>query len=292
MKPHVTLAEQAQWLQAIQWNQQTGWVTISDEADLRIYCDQLISIVLDHPALEQAVNLQIRAINTLLPPPAVSSFVGRKEKQRILQQALQAAQDLVIAPPITGPGGIGKTQLALRVLHQQAERYDHVFWIPAESEEKLLDAYLRIADGLGIYVDKEDKDPKKAVNTVRGYLQKKRCLYVFDDAPDMKALEDYLPLTQGHVLITSRNGGVGTWPIRPLLMRPLSEQSACELAKKEFNYGQSEQEQEVLKSLLKRIPCYALTLVHLFSILEDQGWKPWNNILCHSTRTRTDYFAK
>ena len=90
-------------------------------------------------------------VNTLLPPPAVAFFVGRAQELDTLRESLQAQQEPIIAPPITGPGGVGKTQLALRMVKQQIEevQYDYVFWIPAETEEKLLEAYLRIAEAYG-----------------------------------------------------------------------------------------------------------------------------------------------
>ncbi|MCG8340957.1 MAG: tetratricopeptide repeat protein, partial [Cytophagales bacterium] len=209
-------------------------------------------------------------VNTLLPPPAVSFFVGRAQELKAFRQSFQAQQERIIAPPITGPGGVGKTQLALRVIQQQVEEtpYDYVFWIPAESEEKLLEAYLRIAEGLRIHVDK--KELQQATQTVRLHLKDKHCLYVFDDAPDIKAIQDFLPLGQGHVLITSRNSRVGAWPTKPLLMNPFGEQEALALAQ-EFGHEQSSQEQEALQSLLKQVPCYPLTLVQLFSTLEAEG---------------------
>ncbi|MCG8452550.1 MAG: tetratricopeptide repeat protein, partial [Spirochaetales bacterium] len=127
------------------------------------------------------------------------------------------------------------------------------------------------ADGLGIYVDK--KDLQQAVQTIRTYLKDQHCLYVFDDAPDIEAIQAFLPLVKGHVLITSRNSSVGAWPTEPQLMDPFSEQEALALAQ-EFGYGQSKQEQEALKILLAKVPRYPLTLVQLFSTLEDEGYTP------------------
>ena len=191
-------------------------------------------------------------VNTLLLPPPVDFFVGREKALATLRQCFQAHQKRIIAPPITGPGGVGKTQLALRMVQQQVEEtpYDHVFWIPAESEEKLLEAYLHIAESLGIDIDK--KDLQQAAQTVRFYLKDKHCLYVFDDAPDITAIRDFLPLGQGHVLITSRNSYVGAWPTKPLLMNPFGEQEALAL-RQAFGYGQSSQEQEAVQSLLKPV---------------------------------------
>ncbi|MEM7055745.1 MAG: tetratricopeptide repeat protein, partial [Bacteroidota bacterium] len=271
-KAHAKVAKTAQWLQAIAWNQQTGQVHIPYETDLRLVCDQLLSTVLDNPGLKQIAGGPTSLYTTnLLSPPAVSFFLGRAQELRVLRQCFQANQELILAPPITGPGGIGKTQLALRVVKQQVEEQDyaHVFWIPAESEEKLLDAYLRMADGLGMYVDK--KDQKQAVQTVRLHLKDRHCLYVFDDAPDIGKLRDFLPLAKGHVLITSRNSAKEDWNTQPIQMNPLREQEALTLAQ-EFGYGQSKEEQAALKPLLAKVPCYPLTLVQLFSMLETEGY--------------------
>ncbi|MEM7055521.1 MAG: tetratricopeptide repeat protein [Bacteroidota bacterium] len=274
-KAHAKVAAQDQLLQAIVWNQQTGRVHIPYETDLRLVCDQLLSTVLDNPGLNQAAGglTPLHTTNLLppLPPPAFSFFVGRAQALKALRQCFQANQEYIIAPPITGPGGIGKTQLALRVVKQQVEEQDyaHVFWIPAESREKLVNAYLRMAEGLGIYVDK--KDLQQAVQTVRLHLKDRHCLYVFDDAPDIEVIQDFLPLEQGHVLTTSRNSSVNAWPTKPLLMDPFSEQEALTLAQK-LGYGQSKQEQEALQSLLSRVPRYPLTLVQLFSTLEDEDY--------------------
>ena len=272
-KPYVKVASQDQLLQALVWNQQTGWVHIPYEIDLRFVGDQLLSTVLAHPELEHTAGSHpLLHATPLLAPPTVSFFVGRAQELKALRQCFQAAQDYILAPPITGPGGIGKTQLALRVVDQQAQaaQYDHVFWIPAESEEKLIDAYLQLAEGLHIYVDK--KDVKQAVHNIRLHLKDKHCLYVFDDAPDIKAIQEFLPLSKGHVLITSRNSKTTSWPktSRPLCMDPFSEQEALALAQ-EFGHGQSKEEQAVLKPFLAKVPRYPLTLVQLFSTLESGG---------------------
>ena len=288
--PHVAALKQAKQLCDIQWDPQKQLLSAPKEYDMHLLADRLISVAWAHPQLcklTTVVGHSVLAVNTLLPPPAVSFFVGRAHEQNVLKQTLQPPQaQPIIAPPLTGPGGIGKTQLALRVVRQQIEeaQYAHVFWIPAESAQKLIDAYLRIAEGLDMYVDK--KDLQQAVQTVRAYLKDKHCLYVFDDAPDIAAIQAFLPLGQGHVLITSRNSSVSAWPIQPLLMDPLSEAEALALAQA-FGYGPSTKEQEALKPLLAKIPCYPLTLVQLLSTLETEGYdaSSWLTALEYYTAT-------
>ncbi|MEL6152936.1 MAG: NB-ARC domain-containing protein, partial [Bacteroidota bacterium] len=267
---HAELIAHDKVLQALAWNQQTGWVDDPLAKDLRLVCDQVLSLVRANP--EQTTGA-MPEFTGLLAPPAVSFFVGREDAIKQYRQYFQSNQALLIAPPITGPGGIGKTQLALRILKKQVQKedYGHVLWIPAESEARLIEAYLRMAEGMGVYIDK--KDIPQTIHRVRLHLKDRRCLYVFDDAPSLQAIQDYLPLQQGHVLITSRNGKRIDWSeeVPPLRLQPFDEQEALLLAKR-FGYGQGDTEISSLRTLLKQVPCYPLTLVQLLSTLQDEGY--------------------
>src|SRR5262249_52512149 len=56
-------------------------------------------------------------------PAALSPSIGREgERSQILEALL--AQDPVRLLTVTGPGGVGKTRLALEVAHVLAERFD------------------------------------------------------------------------------------------------------------------------------------------------------------------------
>ena len=270
---HAAALKQSEKLCSIQLDPPKQVLAAPRGHDIRLFADQLISIAWAHPQLCDLTTVlghSVVAMNTLLPPPTVSLFAGREQALKALKKSLQAKQQRIIAPPITGPGGIGKTQLALRVMKQQAqkEQYAHVFWIPAESEEKLIDAYLQLAEGLCIYVDKQDA--KQAVRNVRLHLKDQHCLYIFDDAQNIAAIQDFLPLAKGHVLITSRNSAREAWSTKPLQMAPLSEQEALSLAKS-FGFARQRSTQEAMKSLLARFPRHPLTLVQLFSTLDKQG---------------------
>ncbi|MEL6152633.1 MAG: NB-ARC domain-containing protein, partial [Bacteroidota bacterium] len=270
------VAERHPLVHAIQSHRQEDFVSISMQQDIRLAVDQITSLTAEHPALCAPTTLLphlVLATNSLLPPPVVSFFVGRKALQKQLLKAFVSEEPLVIAPPITGPGGIGKSQLAIRVMAQQAmyHHYEHIFWISAETPEKLQDAYLCMAEDLGLYVDK--KNLKKIVQDVRVHLQDKHCLYVFDDAPSSEAIEGFLPLHRGHVLITSRNSNGKYWPVAPVLVSPLDTSEAIELAQ-QYSYGKSAAELSALKKLLAQVPHYPLFLVQLFILLADEGIQP------------------
>ena len=269
-KAHIQVVKKHAQLQTVVYNERTGWVDTLGEEDLRLVCDWLLSTVQKQQELAKPTGTYI------LPCPSlVSFFVDREAEAQTILQCFKKNQDRIIAPPITGPGGIGKTQLALKVVQQRlAEtQYDHVFWIPAESEKRLVDAYLHIAVGLGIYVD--DHNAKQTVRNVRFHLKAKQCLYVFDDAPDIATLHHFLPLGQGHVLVTSRNGAIGAWQHPPVQLNALSEADAIRLASRSlFSISQHPAAQEARRKIRPELPRKPLILTHFVSILQEQGSSP------------------
>jgi Cdc6-like AAA superfamily ATPase len=53
---------------------------------------------------------------------------------------------------ITGLGGVGKTQLALELVYRMRDKYKNcsIIWIPATDMESLQQAYIHVAQQLGI----------------------------------------------------------------------------------------------------------------------------------------------
>ncbi len=271
---HKAVLNQTVLLSSVQWDRENELLTLPFAGDMRLVADQLITLACLHPHLCRPSSLGAQhttETNHLLPLPAIPFFVGREDMIKTLVKILSDHGPQVIAPPITGPGGIGKSQIALKVIAQQVQHYEHIFWLPAASREKLLEAYVTLAHGLGIYVN--PKNLEQVIQNVRVYLQDRHCLYVFDDAPSMEGIQDFLPLQQGHVLITSRNSNAHAWLKKPLLVEPFSKAEALDLAIK-LGYGKDKQDHHALGVLLTQIPRYPLALVQLFIMLEDERYTP------------------
>ena len=81
------------------------------------------------------------------PPPAPASFVGREKEQDELAELLANPSCRLVT--ILGPGGIGKTRLALQVALNHAGLYrDGIFFVPLAAAHNIPTALLTLAEKL------------------------------------------------------------------------------------------------------------------------------------------------
>jgi len=147
--------------------------------------------------------LRTMAAQTTTLPHSATPFIGRAAELAEIAALLDDPACRLLT--LTGPGGIGKTRLALALAAERAGRYLHGVWFvnlaPLSSADGVVSA---IADtfklsGLGVV------DPKEAL---RNYLREKALLLVLDnfehvlDAADLVA--DMLAAPGVQVLATSR----------------------------------------------------------------------------------------
>ena len=128
---------------------------------------------------------------------------------------------------------MGKTQLVLELLFRTKDKHPDcsIIWIPATNSESLHQAYLGVAQQLGISGWEDDKeDVKRLVQEYLGKESTGRWLLVFDNADDIdmwiakvsgsdsglrhgqgfRSLIDYLPKSkQGAILFTTRDRKIG-----------------------------------------------------------------------------------
>ena len=203
----------------------------------------------------------------LFSPLVVRHFAGREREYTELVEAFESSTEQVVVKAVVGPGGIGKSQLAAKVFEslKSTNNYVNDFWIPSNSAETLAAAFLQIAEYLKLTTDTEIP---KLVRRVHEELRKTRCLFVFDDAPDLESVHEYFPLANGHVIVTTRDSGARDWSRDMVQLDPFNKLEARGLAER-FGFGDQSHAVD-LEELFDVLPNYPLALTQFFSMLENE----------------------
>ncbi|MEU0355141.1 ATP-binding protein [Streptomyces cyaneofuscatus] len=152
-------------------------------------------------------------------PEETSSFVGRRAELARLETALAERR----MTTLIGPGGVGKTRLALRAARAAADRYpDGAWW--ADLSPLYDDALLlpTVSDAVGL----ADHTLRMPVEALCEWLSDKRLLLVLDSAEHLRApcshlLAELLTTSPGlTVLVTSRRP-LGTRGEHAVRIQPL-----------------------------------------------------------------------
>lgn len=128
---------------------------------------------------------------------------------------------------LCGLGGVGKTELAIEFMFRNKDKFDAVFWLPADDVFKLRDAFSQIAIDLGLERLADAKDQVVSTHLVKGWLanplkvqsvtKPEECsdeaswLLIFDNVNSPEVLHESWPeFGHGSILITSRDPFVKT----------------------------------------------------------------------------------
>ncbi len=132
-------------------------------------------------------------------------FTGRETLLLTLQRSLETRSKASVLPhALHGFGGVGKTQLAVEYAYRYADRYDLVWWIPAEQQSVVLQSLVDLGRRLGIPVTEEFTQASALVLDALSSTSL-RWLLVYDNANEPDDLAHLIPSAGGHVILTSRN---------------------------------------------------------------------------------------
>ena len=106
-------------------------------------------------------------------PGELTAFVGRRSELARVRDALEGARLVTL----TGPGGVGKTRLALRVASGAGRAFDDGVWLAELGG--LRDPGL-VVDEVARSFGLSDRSARWAVASLAGYLQARRVLLVLD----------------------------------------------------------------------------------------------------------------
>ena len=222
-------------------------------------------------------------------------FNGRKA---VLEQMgaclLSTRSDCEISMPrtyvLSGPAGIGKTQLALQFLHRHKIHFDVILWIPAQSVDSLFVAFSQIAIKLGLETKENAKDPVASREMVKGWLaepfqdfqlhQGKVMSWImfFDGADKPDIVYDFWPYDgQGSVVVTSRDPMAGSnfyFGETGIKLDTLVEEDAVALFQRLLQSEASPGSYQVLLEVAKKLDCYPLAIVHMAGVMRRLGYAP------------------
>lgn len=116
---------------------------------------------------------------TNLPTP-LTRFIGRERELTALQQRLapDSARTTTRLVTLTGPGGCGKTRLAIQVASALLNHYgDGVWWASLEALTDEAEVLRAVAKSLGV----REQTSRSLLETVTDYLRDKQLLLVLDN---------------------------------------------------------------------------------------------------------------
>ncbi|GAB2933613.1 BTAD domain-containing putative transcriptional regulator [Micromonospora polyrhachis] len=148
-------------------------------------------------------------------PPAVAGFVGRALAKNVLRAGLGRSGSPPGMALVTGPGGIGKSTLGIRVAHELRDRYpDGQLFIDllGSRAEPMAprEALGHLLRGFGVTGAVLPDDITERLMLYRSIAVERRVLIVLDDAAHEQQVRPLLPGAGGSaVLVTSRSRLVG-----------------------------------------------------------------------------------
>lgn len=124
-------------------------------------------------------------VPSIIPFAQKPRFVGREEQLAELEAKLFTnEQTTTTAIAIVGPGGTGKSQLALEIAHRMKRNSKNcsVFWMNATDTDSLYHSYARVAQKLNITGwDDAQVDMKKLAKRCVEDISTRQCLLIFDN---------------------------------------------------------------------------------------------------------------
>ena len=175
----------------------------------------------DHPVAPRTAALEVRPHNL---PARLTRLLGRDEAVRAVVALVRRADVRLVT--LTGPGGIGKTRLALQVASELLDDFADGVWFVRLS--RLTDPDL-VLPTIAVTLGLREAGGQPIAEILRSYLRQRRLALVLDNcehvaaaAPDVADLLETSPALT--VLATSRAAlrlrGEHEIPVEPLQLPP------------------------------------------------------------------------
>ncbi|WP_052046253.1 NB-ARC domain-containing protein [Candidatus Paracaedibacter symbiosus] len=170
---------------------------------------------------------------------------------------------------LTGLGGSGKTSLALAYayLAQDRQLYEVICWIKVVDRDSVIDKYIDLVKELDKSIQPE-RDAQKLLGYLKNALKGKKVLWVYDNVPNKKVLQDLLP-SRGHIIITSRLRKEATNWGDSLEIKGFSiEESVEYLFNRIERITKNDNNTPLAEKLAKELQCFPLALAQAASFIQ------------------------
>lgn len=147
----------------------------------------------------------------MLPHRRNPCFTDREELLTALHHYFTSEQTgQTRTQALYGPGGVGKTLLAIEYAGRYQHAYQAVLWLNAASRESLSADMLSLAQQLGISA-RDSLDEQQRFNAIKHWLQRHdRWLLVLDNLEDFHITNQFIPSqSSGHVLLITHSAATG-----------------------------------------------------------------------------------
>jgi tetratricopeptide (TPR) repeat protein len=212
----------------------------------------------------------------LVPNRRVRDFMGREDVLGRIRRGFSSGSTPRVVV-IRGPGGQGKSQVALEHCHRaKADIVRAIFWVDAVNENMLKQSFESIAERIksnGVIL-KEDARVDFVLESLRDWPE--RWLMVFDNYDDPKGfpnLQDFMPMGEhGNLLVTTRHADVVSLADRDnaIELHGLAEKEALSLLFKQSMVEETESQTQHGKVIVKRLGYHPLAITQAGSYISQQ----------------------
>ncbi|KAF1937777.1 kinesin light chain 1 [Clathrospora elynae] len=227
---------------------------------------------------------------SVIPFSQNDHFVGREAQLAKLEAKLFGKKQTTTFA-IVGPGGTGKSQLALQLAHRTRQNNQNcsVFWIDASNLDSLDQSYAEIAQKLNIpRWDDEKASHKQLVKLHLEGRVARQCLLIFDNTeeislgfpglsgPQAVNLISYLPQSElCSIVFTTTNSNIAERLASQNLVKlqHLPPTTAQRMFEKYLDIRLSESEQQEAKLLLQELLYLPLAIVQAAACIKNTGLK-------------------
>jgi tetratricopeptide (TPR) repeat protein len=238
---------------------------------------------------------------SIIPFSRNPRFVGREPQLAELEAKLFSNERTTTTLAIVGPGGTGKSQLALEVAHRtrQNNKDCSVFWIDASNKDSLYQSYADVAQKLDVLGWNDDQaDMKQLVKRCVVKMSARQCLLIFDNVEhttlrfsgssmiEAAALADCLPQsTLCSVIFTTTNTNTAqALASRNITaLRELTPDAALRMLQVRLARPLADTEQQEAEHLLRELSCLPLVVVQVAACMEAV------NMTVQEYRSRLDH---